>query len=88
MAGDKKLQDLVSTLERICQGEQCLIAAKKLMEVRRTGHAAEGIDMTLMETRTSVLDTNTLVNHVSSEIQNLTVEQREFQLEFRLQMRI
>ena len=86
VGGDKKLQDLVSKLERLCQGEQRLVAAKTLMEVRRTGNAVEGMDMALMETRTSVLNTNTLVNHVSSEIQNLTVEQREFQAEFRLQM--
>ncbi|RHZ66396.1 hypothetical protein CDV55_101215 [Aspergillus turcosus] len=83
---DEKLQGLVDQLEKLCRGEQRLVAAETLTEVKRTGHTVEGIDMTLGETKTIVQDTNTRMNQVSSDMENLTVGQQKFHAEFRLEM--
>lgn len=83
---DEKLQGLVDQLEKLCQGQQRLVAAETLTEVKRTGHTVEGIDMTLGDTKTIVQDTNTRMNHVSSDMENLTVGQQKFHAEFRLEM--
>lgn len=83
---NKKLGGLMGQLEKLCQGEQQLVAAKTLMEVKQAGHMVEGIDVTLGETKTIIQDTNTWMNQVSSDMENLTVGQQKFHAEFCLEM--
>ena len=84
---DETLQELVSKLDKLCQGEHRLVSAETLMEVKRTGHTVDGVDMALTETKTMVEDTNVQMNQVSSSIQNLTIEQQEFRNDFRKEVR-
>jgi hypothetical protein len=74
---DETLQDLLSKLDRLCQGEHRLVAAETLTEVKKTRHTLRDMGQAAEETKTIVEDTHIQMDQVSSGLRDLRDEFRQ-----------
>jgi hypothetical protein len=78
---DDKLQDLVTSLEKLCQSEHRLVGSETLIESKKIGRAVENIAITLTGTSLVVQENSSKVSEVSIGVQNISRGQKEFRQE-------
>ncbi|ERF68631.1 hypothetical protein EPUS_07192 [Endocarpon pusillum Z07020] len=68
---DKKLDDLVSRLDKMTLGESQLVGVETLTESKRTGRKVDDISVTLIETKTSISQGNHKIGELNANVLNV-----------------
>lgn len=68
---DKKLDDLVSRLDKMTLGESQLVGVETLTESKRTGRKVDDISVTLIETKTSISEGNHKIGELNANVLNV-----------------
>ncbi len=80
---DKKLDEMVAKLGTMIESESGLVGAETLTESKRTGRKVDDIAVTLTEATMALSHGNSVVDRMSVEVQQLTVQSDDFRSEIR-----